>query len=92
MIDAFPASVLPAGVRSRFVENINGLRVHMLEAGFETPGRPLVVLLHGFPEIAWSWRKVIGPLAAAGASESPARSGGPAAASVPRPGRQCGRP
>ena len=66
MIDAFPASVLPAGVRSRFVENINGLRVHMLEAGFETPGRPLVVLLHGFPEIAWSWRKVIGPLAAAG--------------------------
>src|SRR5215208_4678955 len=28
-------SVLPAGIRSRFVNNINGLRMHVLEAGFE---------------------------------------------------------
>src|SRR5262249_44582844 len=34
--------------------------------GFETAGRPCVVLLHGFPELAYSWRKVMGPLAAAG--------------------------
>ena len=38
----------------------------MLEAGFETPGRPAVLLLHGFPELAYSWRKVMLPLAAAG--------------------------
>jgi pimeloyl-ACP methyl ester carboxylesterase len=62
----YPAAILPAGVRSRFVDGINGLRMHVLEAGFESPNRPLVVLLHGFPELAWSWRKVIGPLAAAG--------------------------
>jgi pimeloyl-ACP methyl ester carboxylesterase len=58
--------VLPSGVRSRFVHDINGLRLHVLEAGFETCGRPLVLLLHGFPELAYSWRKVMLPLAAAG--------------------------
>jgi pimeloyl-ACP methyl ester carboxylesterase len=57
---------LPAGIRARFVENVNGLRMHVLEAGFETGGRPLVLLLHGFPELAYSWRKVMRPLAAAG--------------------------
>ena len=31
---------LPAGIRSRNVDNGNGLSVHMLEAGFESPGRP----------------------------------------------------
>ena len=54
------------GIRSRFVEDINGLRMHVLEAGYETRGRPCVLLLHGFPELAYSWRKVMLPLAAAG--------------------------
>jgi pimeloyl-ACP methyl ester carboxylesterase len=40
--------------------------MHLLEAGFETPGRPLVLLLHGFPELAFSWRKVMPAIAAAG--------------------------
>jgi len=40
---------LPAGVRARLIPNVNGLTVNILEAGFETPGRPLVLLLHGFP-------------------------------------------
>lgn len=59
-------SILPAGVRSRFVDGVNGLRMHVLEAGFETPGRPALVLLHGFPELAYSWRRIMGSLAAAG--------------------------
>ena len=46
------------------VPGINGLTMHVLEAGFETPGRPAVLLLHGFPELAYSWRKVMLPLAA----------------------------
>ena len=62
----FDPAVLPAGIRSRFVDDVNGLRIHLLEAGYETAGRPLVLLLHGFPEIAYSWRKVMAPLAAAG--------------------------
>jgi pimeloyl-ACP methyl ester carboxylesterase len=61
-----PDLPLPQGIRSRFVENINGLTMHVLEAGHEMPGRPCVLLLHGFPELAYSWRKVMLPLAAAG--------------------------
>jgi len=66
-----PQSVLPPGIRSRFVEDVNGLRMHILEAGFEARSekrgaRPRVLLLHGFPELAYSWRKVMLPLAAAG--------------------------
>ncbi len=59
-------SLLPTGIRSRFVPGVNGLRMHILEAGFEPAGRPCVLLLHGFPELAYSWRKVMIPLAAAG--------------------------
>jgi pimeloyl-ACP methyl ester carboxylesterase len=65
-IGEFEAGILPAGIRSRFVDGVNGLRMHVLEAGFESPGRPCVLLLHGFPELAYSWRKVMAPLAAAG--------------------------
>jgi pimeloyl-ACP methyl ester carboxylesterase len=61
-----PDIPLPSSIRSRYVDNINGLRMHVLEAGFETRGRPCVLLLHGFPELAFSWRKVMPALAAAG--------------------------
>ena len=61
-----PDIPLPSGIRSRFVDDINGLRMQVLEAGFETKGRPCVLLLHGFPELAYSWRKVMPALAAAG--------------------------
>jgi len=63
---AYGAGSMPAGVRSRFLDNGNGLTVHVLEAGFGEPDRPLVVLLHGFPELAFSWRRILLPLAAAG--------------------------
>jgi len=65
-LEPLPVSVLPSGIRSRFVAGINGLRIHILEAGYEPEGRPCVLLLHGFPELAYSWRKVMPPLAAAG--------------------------
>ncbi len=54
------------GIRSRFIDNVNGLRMHVLEAGFEAPRKPLVLLLHGFPELAYSWRAIMQPLADAG--------------------------
>jgi pimeloyl-ACP methyl ester carboxylesterase len=46
--------------KSSFVES-NGIRVHLLEAG----KGPLVVL-HGFPELGFSWRHQIAALASAG--------------------------
>jgi pimeloyl-ACP methyl ester carboxylesterase len=61
-----PAIPLPSTIRSRFVDDINGLSMHVLEAGFESKGRPCVLLLHGFPELAFSWRKVMPRLAEAG--------------------------
>jgi pimeloyl-ACP methyl ester carboxylesterase len=61
-----PYPGLPAGIRSRSLPGINGLTVHVLEAGEAGPDRPCLLLLHGFPELAYSWRKVMLPLAAAG--------------------------
>jgi hypothetical protein len=62
-IDGVPP--LP-GIRQRTLSDVNGLSVRVLEAGHETPGRPAVLLLHGFPEIAYSWRKIMVPLADGG--------------------------
>ncbi|MDW4573993.1 alpha/beta hydrolase [Microbacterium sp. M3] len=47
------------GVRHRFVD-LPGLRMHVAEAG---DGPPLL-MLHGFPQHWWAWRKVIPELAA----------------------------
>jgi len=65
------SAILPTGIRSRFIENNNGLTVHLLEAGFQETAdnnspRPTLLLLHGFPELAYSWRKIMQPLAEAG--------------------------
>jgi pimeloyl-ACP methyl ester carboxylesterase len=63
---SLPDIPLSPGIRPRYVDGINGLRMHVLEAGFEVRGRPGVLLLHGFPELAFSWRKVMPALAEAG--------------------------
>jgi pimeloyl-ACP methyl ester carboxylesterase len=31
--------------------------MHVLEAGADAAGRPCIVCLHGFPELAYSWRR-----------------------------------
>ncbi|HEX3764804.1 MAG TPA: alpha/beta hydrolase [Kofleriaceae bacterium] len=46
---------------SRFIES-NGIRMHLVEQG----SGPLVVLLHGFPELSSTWRHQLSALAAAG--------------------------
>jgi pimeloyl-ACP methyl ester carboxylesterase len=51
-------------IRERFLDGVNGLRMRVLEAGDESA--PCVLLLHGFPELAYSWRGVMPALAAAG--------------------------
>lgn len=57
---------LAPGIRSRVVTGINGLDVHLLEAGFGDPVRPLALLLHGFPDLAYGWRHLMPLLAEAG--------------------------
>jgi pimeloyl-ACP methyl ester carboxylesterase len=62
----YGAGTLPAGIRSRMIHGVNGLDVHILEAGFECSGQPLVLLLHGFPDLAYGWRHIMPLLADAG--------------------------
>ena len=58
---------IPSGIKSRFVENANGLNMHFLETGFNPDQKqPCILLLHGFPELSYSWRKLMIPLAEAG--------------------------
>jgi len=64
--ETYGAGTLAAGVRSRIISGVNGISMHVLEAGYEPPGRPGLLLIHGFPELAYSWRRVMGPLADAG--------------------------
>lgn len=75
-----PPLPLPPGLTSRRIAGVNGLDMHILEAGAGVDAgsqvvgrgneaaapRPVVLLLHGFPELAWSWRKVMPLLADAG--------------------------
>jgi pimeloyl-ACP methyl ester carboxylesterase len=56
---------LPAGIRSRIIDNNNGVKMHILESGFADK-RPCVILLHGFPELAYTWRNQLLPLSDAG--------------------------
>ncbi len=62
---AYGATTIPIGIRSRIIPNVNGIAMHALEAGYERT-RAAVLLLHGFPELAYSWRHVMLPLAQAG--------------------------
>ena len=46
---------------NRIIPGVNGLQMRILEAG--DPANPCVLLLHGFPELAYSWRHVMPALA-----------------------------
>jgi pimeloyl-ACP methyl ester carboxylesterase len=59
-------TTLPAGIRSRQIDANTGVKLHILEAGYAGGNRPCVVLLHGFPELAYTWRNQLLPLARAG--------------------------
>ncbi|MEM9139646.1 MAG: alpha/beta fold hydrolase, partial [Pseudomonadota bacterium] len=55
---------LPEGIETQHVATATGLDQHVLTAG--DPGAPMVLLLHGFPELAYSWRHILPGLAEAG--------------------------
>lgn len=65
-MQSYGEGTLPKRVRSRMIRGVNGLDVHILEAGHESPGRPLALLLHGFPDLAYGWRHLMPILADAG--------------------------
>jgi pimeloyl-ACP methyl ester carboxylesterase len=55
-----------AGVTHHFVDGVGGVRLHCAEVGEASPDRPPVILLHGFPEFWYAWRRQMPALAAAG--------------------------
>ena len=62
----FWSANVESNTRSRIITGVNGLDIHILESGYENPENPTILLLHGFPEIAYSWRKLFRPLTEAG--------------------------
>ena len=64
--DNYGNGTLPSQIRSNVCKGVNGLDIHYLEAGFEGKNKPLIILLHGFPELSYSWRKIILPLSESG--------------------------
>ena len=62
----YGGGTLPKGIRSRMIRGVNGLDVHILEGGYQGQHRPLALLLHGFPDLAYGWRHLIPILADAG--------------------------
>lgn len=65
---ALPPLPLPEGITQRYVDLTDiatcGLKIFLLEAG--DPTHPLILLFHGYPELAYTWRKMILPLASKG--------------------------
>lgn len=55
---------LAVDTSSQRLVDVNGVRLRIIEAG--PPDGPVVILAHGFPESAYSWRHQIPALAAAG--------------------------
>ncbi|KXL51495.1 hypothetical protein M433DRAFT_60206 [Acidomyces richmondensis BFW] len=61
-----PPLPLPASITEDYVDcrTTCGLTFHVLTAG--RPGDPLVLFCHGYPELAFSWRKILPAVANAG--------------------------
>ena len=60
-----PPLPLPEGITSSYIKT-PALTYHILSSGAPTKEnptkKPLILLLHGFPELAFSWRKIMVPL------------------------------
>ena len=68
---SLPPLPLPKGVESSYVDCTSscGLVFHILSAGRDPSTqtqKPLILLTHGYPELAFSWRNIIPRLAAKG--------------------------
>ena len=55
----------PAGVPDPTIVAVNGVELEVFEAGHQQAGNP-IVLCHGWPEHAYSWRHQMSVLADAG--------------------------
>lgn len=63
MAESYPSLSLPSGITEAYLPS-HDLTYHILSAGQR--GKPLIICLHGFPELAFSWRKIMPAVAAEG--------------------------
>jgi pimeloyl-ACP methyl ester carboxylesterase len=63
-----PPMKLPAGVTEDYIDcqESCGLKFHILQSGNRAKKLPLVLFCHGYPELAYSWRKILRRIAEAG--------------------------
>ena len=61
-----PSTVRHPGPWRHLDVHANGIRLHAVETGPQSPDAPLVVLLHGFADYWYSWRRQLVDLGAAG--------------------------
>lgn len=63
---SLPPLPLPDSITEDYIDCTSscGLNFHVLKAG--QPGQPLILFCHGYPELAFSWRKVMPSIAASG--------------------------
>ena len=63
---SLPPWPLPEGISEDYIDCTTscGLNFHVLKAG--KPGNPLILFCHGYPELSFSWRKILPSVAAAG--------------------------
>src|SRR2546428_12305727 len=65
VLSPYGNGTIPAGIRSRTVPNVKGLTLHVVEAGFDNTARMAIHIVHGSPELAFSWRQQTLPMASA---------------------------
>ena len=58
-INSYYQDLLPREIKSNYAQDINGIDMHYLESGKKTSDSKLIILLHGFPELSYSWRKIL---------------------------------
>lgn len=78
-------------MRTRLIKT-DGLVQQVLEAGYDQPNAPLVLLIHGFPELGISWRAQVEALSLAGyhvAAPDMRGYGGTDKPQAPPPFRSC---
>ena len=46
-------------IKSRVIKNVNGLNIHVLENNVRVKTQKVILLLHGFPEISFSYRYIM---------------------------------
>ena len=46
-------------IKSKIIKNVNGLNIHILENNVKKKSKNVILLLHGFPEISFSYRYIM---------------------------------